>query len=331
MKITAGMGMTDEYVSYVLAGANELFCGFVPRDWNERYGNVLPLNRREVLFYNIQIGTFSDMRRLAGLISEYKVPVSITFNSLYYIPEQYEIIAGYIRRLMELGFMDYIIADLAFLIYLRGCSDIASHIRVHISGEMGEYNRESVLLLNKEFGNMISRYIFPRKNSLTDMKACIGALEICGNMSAKESALEFEAFILNEKCHFSGAFCNSLHSDELCHMCLQPYELKRKDGGKDAVTAGWQDKQNNADGDIIPDIIGASGCGLCALWDLRDIGVTHLKVVGRGKCKDEMVKDIAATKKALDILNTSQSRDEFVCQIKKQLFSGKCSGNCYYL
>lgn len=327
MKITAGMGMTDEYVSYALAGADELFCGFVPRDWNERYGNVLPLNRREVLFYNIQIGTFSDMRRLAKLAREYSVPVSVTFNALYYIPEQYEIIAGYIRRLMEIGFMDYIIADFTFLIYLKNCDDIANRIKIHISGEFGEYNRISISMIKKELGEMISRFIFPRKNSLSDMKACIGALNTSGNLLTKEPASEFEAFVLNEKCHFSGAFCNSLHSDELCHMCLQPYELKRKDGKENDIINRWQ---NARDAENL-DVIGESGCGLCALWDLRDIGVTHLKVVGRGKCKDEMVKDIAATKKALDILNTSQSRDEFVCQIKKQLFSGNCSGNCYYL
>ena len=36
---------------------------------------------------------------------------------------------------------------------------------------------------------------------------------------------EYEAFILNELCHFSGAFCNSLHCDELTHLCRVPYEL----------------------------------------------------------------------------------------------------------
>ena len=46
MKITAGLGSIDEYVRYVEAGADEFFCGYVPYEWNKKYGTVLPLNRR---------------------------------------------------------------------------------------------------------------------------------------------------------------------------------------------------------------------------------------------------------------------------------------------
>ena len=30
-----------------------------------------------------------------------------------------------------------------------------------------------------------------------------------------EEGMEFEAFVLNEMCQFTGAFCNSLHCDEM--------------------------------------------------------------------------------------------------------------------
>lgn len=33
MKITAGLGSVDDYVRYVKAGADELFCGYVPFSW----------------------------------------------------------------------------------------------------------------------------------------------------------------------------------------------------------------------------------------------------------------------------------------------------------
>lgn len=48
MKIVAGLGSVDEYIPYVQAGADELFCGYVPYNWTKKYGTVLPLNRREV-------------------------------------------------------------------------------------------------------------------------------------------------------------------------------------------------------------------------------------------------------------------------------------------
>ena len=42
MKIVAGLGSVDEYIPYVLAGADELFCGYVPYNWTKKYGTVLP-------------------------------------------------------------------------------------------------------------------------------------------------------------------------------------------------------------------------------------------------------------------------------------------------
>ena len=98
MKITAGLGSIDEYVRYVEAGADEFFCGYVPYEWNKKYGTVLPLNRREVLGINVQIGAESELRILAALVRKYGKPVHLTFNSLYYTPEQYPEIADVIRR-----------------------------------------------------------------------------------------------------------------------------------------------------------------------------------------------------------------------------------------
>ena len=53
MKIVAGLGSIDEYRRFADAGADEFFCGYVPYSWAKKYGTVLPLNRREVLCYNV--------------------------------------------------------------------------------------------------------------------------------------------------------------------------------------------------------------------------------------------------------------------------------------
>lgn len=84
MKIVAGLGSIDEYIPYVKAGADEFFCGYVPYSWTKKYGTLLPLNRREVLCSNVQLGAFSELEILAAMIRKYKKPVHLTFNSLYY-------------------------------------------------------------------------------------------------------------------------------------------------------------------------------------------------------------------------------------------------------
>ena len=89
MKIVAGLGSLDEYVRFCDAGADEFFAGYVPYDWNRKYGTMLPLNRREVLCCNVQLGSFSELEILAAMVRKYQKPVHLTFNALYYIPEQY--------------------------------------------------------------------------------------------------------------------------------------------------------------------------------------------------------------------------------------------------
>ena len=135
MKIVAGLGSIDEYIPYVKAGADEFFCGYVPYSWTEKYGTLLPLNRREVLCSNVQLGAFSELEILASMVKKYEKPVHLTFNSLYYIPEQYLEIANIILQCMSIGFQSFIIADPALLLYLR---QQRIDCDIHLSGETAE-------------------------------------------------------------------------------------------------------------------------------------------------------------------------------------------------
>ena len=216
MKIVAGLGSIDEYIKFAEAGADEFFCGYVPYSWSKKYGTVLPLNRREVLCYNVQLGAFSELEILSGMMKKYEKPVHLTFNSLYYIPEQYPEIAGIISQCMKIGFHSYIIADPALIVYLR---ENGINCEIHLSGECGEINSQMVASLGK-LG--LKRVIFHRKNTFEDMKAVVAK---CGKKDGTERIPEFEAFVLNEMCQFTGAFCNSLHCDEMGYLCKVPYQI----------------------------------------------------------------------------------------------------------
>ena len=76
MKITAGLGSVDDYPMYVEAGADECFCGYVPFAWAEKYGVLNPLNRREVRAYNVQIGSYEELKILGNMRKYYQVPVA---------------------------------------------------------------------------------------------------------------------------------------------------------------------------------------------------------------------------------------------------------------
>lgn len=77
-------------------------------------------------------------------------------------------------------------------------------------------------------------------------------------------------------------------------------------------------------------LCGETGCGLCALHQLKQAGITHLKLVGRGNYVDHMEKDIRNLRKALEILDAAEDETAFQCMIKRILFPHGCSEKCYY-
>ena len=332
MKLTVGLGSVDEYIRFSEAGADEFFCGYVPYSWTQKYDTMMPLNRREVLCSNVQLGAFSELEILSSMIRDYQRPVHLTFNSLFYLPEQYPEIAKIMKACMCLGFQSYIIADPALILYLR---EHNIDCEIHLSGETGEVNSRMVDFF-QQFS--LKRVIFHRKSSFDDMKAVINAEKSYGGLRAET---EFEAFILNEMCQFTGAFCNSLHCDELGHLCRIPYWLKplkesctgssfRQLRPSVPAASSQTDVPNDSD---LPEgyLCGATGCGLCALYRLREIGITHLKLVGRGNYNDYMEQDIRMLRRALTLLEQSTSEENFKDTLRRTLFSDKCSRACYYL
>lgn len=320
MKIVAGLGSIDEYERYVAAGADEFFCGFVPYEWTKQYGIMLPLNRREVLFYHVQIGSLEELKILRKMVEVYGVPVKITFNSLFYLEEQYKLIGNLMEQCMEIGFDTFIIADVALMLYLR---QRGLTCKIHLSGECAEVNHVMMEAMN---AFQIQRYIFHRKNTIEDMRQCI--------QKNQTVTKEYEAFILNEWCHFTGGFCNSLHCDELVHLCKVPYELGKVQAGTTRFEGIFEreeelEEMNYGEGQSC-NPFGITGCGVCALKQLNEAGITHLKLVGRGNYPDDVERDIRVLKQMVLRAEESESSAEYMEKLRRDFFPEGCSGQCYY-
>ncbi|MGI6107182.1 MAG: U32 family peptidase [Lachnospiraceae bacterium] len=363
MKITAGLGRIDDYEDYVRAGADELFAGYVPAEWLLSAGAWEPLNRREVNFVNVQLGTQSELEILADMVRACGVPVTLTINSPFYSPERYPMILEIMERCRNLGFSSFIIADPVLLCRIRGAG--LTGLDLHLSGEAGAVNRYAVSFA-REHG--VSRIIFPRKTDIDEMASVIRA----EREREPDHPMSFEAFAMNEMCHYDGAWCMSLHCDAFSPACRLPCRLvpagnaNRKNakpvcwiaqkGQKPLDAQRGQDGQKGRDmqkgqrmqpprcdaedqtGNMtqsnaapgIEAVPGASGCGLCALYSLREAGVTHLKVVSRGEESAEAVEDIRALRTALDILENSADRESYISEMKRTVFPRGCGRKCYY-
>lgn len=369
MKIVAGVSCIDDYIRLVKAGADEVFIGYVPYEYTKKYGNLFPINRREVLYFNAQIKSLSDMKILKKMVDVYKVPVSITFNNTYYLEEQYEYVGEIMKELINIGFERFIVADIGLILYLNQNN---IHCSVHLSGECAETNRLSIDFFNKLD---IKRYIFNRKTTIDEMKSCIdyGKFSInktrsmigkkhefdyeikkiidesksfvCAtdNIKNKNLGLEYEAFVLNERCHYTGAFCSSFHCDEMIHLCEMPYQMGKIDELSfdfPSVDEKFEKYYENnihrhkekikaQDEDLYK--LGSTGCGLCSLKRLQMVGITHLKVVGRGNFIENIEQDVRSVKNALQFLDKTDDPCKYGWLIKENLFNEKCSENCYYI
>lgn len=309
MKLTAGMGSLTDFPKLKACGADELFVGYVPLSWRKRFESVLPLNRREVLFYHVQIGSLEDMKLLRRLSENSGIRISVTFNSLTYTAEQLPLVLSYMRELSDIGFPDFIVSD-CNLIRAVSASDLP--VRLHLSGEFGEWNKETFRFLAEHFSK-ISRIIFHRKMTPEEM----GTLVSCG----REIGLcdEYEAFFLNEKCHYSGAFCNSFHADELPHLCHEEYRTVSLSDEQAVLPAGTEEPET-----------GNTGCGICALYRLQNAGITHLKIVGRGASADCMAEDILRGRRALTLLSGAENEAAYLRKIEAEKEAFRCNHNCYY-
>lgn len=341
MKLVAGMGSIEDYVPFVKSGADELFIGYVPMDYRKRFGVDTPLNRREVRYYNVQIGSESELLILRDMIEKYRVPVTIAFNSLNYTREQREYITELVRHLNEIGFSSFILADPELIrrigrIEGDGKQKNIPELSIHVSGEYGELNR--LVLQEFDYTN-VKRIIFPRQTEITEMQALAKAVP----------KLSYEAFFLNEKCHFTGAYCNSLHCDEMCHICKLPYRLGSLNAGtgknariaeeksygqmteeKSRIQNASEDRKLLEIANIDEDgSFGSTGCGVCAAWRLREAGVTHLKIVSRGNAADATMGDIRQAKELLEQMEICGTAEEFEQKVLRK-YRQKCSGNCYY-
>jgi len=240
------------------------------------------------------------------MVKDYGVPAALTLNTPQYTETQREAAAAYAEHGLSLGFRDVIVADpeLIRLLFARG---LTKELRVHVSGEYGEMSPEAVHLL-RDRG--VRRIIFPRHMTPAQMKLCTEAGE----------GLEFEAFILNEKCHFHGAYCRSLHSDAFPPLCRVPYKVIDRNSGEELT----QRERESAE------CPGESGCGLCMLPELQQSGVGWGKIVGRGNTTENILRDIRCAALAREVLASCGSGGEYRREMKKLLFPEGCSGNCYY-
>src|SRR5262245_31615782 len=210
MKVLAPIAAHDELEMLVAAGAEELYCGIVPREWMEKYTGAVWLNRRSPKGGSLE--SYADLKRLVDGAHQLKLPVFITLNAPYYTSEQLPLVLELARRLSEeVGVDALIVTDINLLLRLSE-ENLAADL--HVSSVAATLNTEAVrFLLN--FGP--SRVILPRSLTIAEIETITNDLR---------DQVEIEVFMLNDGCAFEEGFCSTTHHHTVGAFCTSLSEME---------------------------------------------------------------------------------------------------------
>ncbi|WP_147737774.1 MULTISPECIES: U32 family peptidase [Blautia] len=314
-KITSPINEPSELPLLKKAGANEFYLGYIPYEWISTRFNFMPLNGRERMFADFGL---CNKKELEQFNSNDKDKIYITINGHYYNNDAYIFLKDYIAQILKIGIKNFIVADFFLIMMLKKW--FGPKVNVIVSGDAGVYNSEAV----KEFADLgIKRLIFPRKTNINNMEKIV-----------KETIhlqIEYEAFVLNELCYYSGAFCNAFHCDELLRICRLPKVLVSEE--KVIKKENFNKRKSNlsSNTDLEQKKIGNTGCGLCKIWKLSKIGINSLKIVGRGKNTKDILMDIKAVDFCLQMVENYKTEQEYIHMVKNEFFPEGCPNDCYYV
>jgi putative protease len=310
LKIAVPVSHPDEVEMLAGNGAGEFYCGFVPPEWLERYGGAFWLNRRGPVSGNLlrrdDVALVAERAHAAG------IPVRVTFNAPYYTPEQQDFLLEVVEGLSAAAGIDgVIVSDLGFLAALRLADP---ELPVHASSVMATLNPGMVDLLGSLGAR---RVIFPRSLGLGDIAA------LC---EASGGRIETEAFVLNEGCVFEEGYCMTTHrtAGALCvQLPVVPHRFLPLSGAPDACPgppAGsaelmgafrdWVWFQNGCGNSVTATGIPNGPCALCALFDLARVGVTSVKIAGRGASAFRKLASLQLVRAVLDLVERGATREE---------------------
>jgi putative protease len=303
MKVLAPISAHDELEMLAASGAEELYCGIVPREWMEKYTGAIWLNRRSPKGGSLE--TYGDLKRLTDDAHRLKLPVFITLNSPFYTADQMPMVLELAHKLSdEIGVDALIVTDINLLLRL---SDEKLAAQLHVSSVAATLNTEAIrLLLN--FGP--SRIILPRSLTIAEIETIVNDVR---------DEVEIEVFMLNDGCAFEEGFCSTTHHHTVGAFCTSLSEMETRFEWTGRVFSNrrhnwlrrnltdyreWVWYVNGNGCGVTPKGLPYGPCGLCAIPDFQRIGVASLKIVGR---EASPFKKMASVKMVRDIVDRTRS------------------------
>lgn len=341
LKIASPFSEKKEVVSLIEAGADELYCGYLPREWERKY-TALEFERKGGGRSNFT--DLKELRAAVDLAHRKNTPVYLVLNGVY-VKAQYPLLLNIIDQVETIDFDAFIIADIGLLLTLKSRNTAK---KIHISTGGTVFNSQAVDFY-RQFG--AKRIVLDRQTTFKSMEA----------LSSDATDIEFEVFILNTLCVYIDGFCNYLHAylrnlqdyieykkgnnikrieivnqydpESLGDACRIKYSIQTYDNNFKKISNSAEAKPT-----FFKQLIDGTECGVCALYYINRTKVSSLKIVGRQLTPESRLTSTRFVRSCLDILKKDKgiSRQEYIRKAQELYrknfeYDSKCRGNnCYY-
>jgi putative protease len=323
IRIAAPVSSVADADAVLAAGADELYCGWLPEEWIARFGQGDVLTRRQSR--HAHAGTGGEMAGILGLARRANVPVALVLNGRYTRAQ-----IAPIRRILDawqnLGGRRVIVADLGLLMTLRRHYPLQSP---HLSLLAGVFNGAAAAFFA---GLGAQRIVLPRDLSLAEIRATV----------AGAPNLEYEAVALHQKCPFMDGMCRFRHDTHLprgvpaaFRYAASPPRVGLED--PDYEGHGCQLAYWSARGPVRLPACGtpdAPPCAACVIAALRACGVTRLKIAARGYPADAVVRGVRFLKRVAAVsasAGPASAARRRIRRVYRATFGVPCDRTrCYY-
>ena len=311
MRVISPVDNLAETPQLLAAGADELYGGFVPPEWLERYSLLASVNQRT--YAGAQLASKEELAEIIRLTHGAGRSFALTLNAPFYSDEQLPLLLDYVAAMVPLGVDGLILADLGLLRLLR---DRYPRVELHAS-TMAHISNSGALRFYAEQG--VTRAILERHLTVAEMSAIAAAVP----------QVRCDAFLLVGKCPNTEGLCTFHHiSSERIWPCELPYRIEPVQPPSAALTAAmarqlsWSTTARR------------HGCGLCAIPLLQRGGIDGLKLVGRGAPAAQKVRNLSLAREFLHLAETTEDFAEYRRQARiahQRRFGAGCHQNiCYY-
>lgn len=335
MKIKSPLTDKKEVKALCEAGADELFCGIEPHNWRKEYKDF-SINQRST---GANFTKLTDLEKAIQIAHNYKVKVHVAVNAFFYLERQYKVLKEIVKDILNIGTDGLIFAEPALILDTERSLLKAKDMVVGCDAVI--LNSAAVDFYQKLGA---TRVVLPRAMTIHEIEELV---------KRTNHYMEYEVFIINDLCFFVDGFCT---------YCKEATGGIKKQGRRTGrvyfFTASRTPRRgfgggcrthfrkqkislsnNQKIGRTMPFEFWMKkhieGCGACAMYDLKRIGVTNLKVLDRNLITEEKIKATRFIRKCLDLLNNEQiSKNDYIQNCKnyfKEIFKVRCfKFDCYY-